>query len=337
MVGPPRRNLMLAIHRFDRTAALHSQAVTIDHVHVMHVPPGTSVAGVLNGVFDGAEMPLAHYAFLRSLDAPLTAIPVFPDRLLVQQYIYTRPDAGIRSPAELRGRRVLLPTYYMTASFWHRALLKEDYGIDPTEVAWHTTSAEADPRMRLPDGLKVTITPGPRLGAELLLQGTVDCIMTEATPPVPEEQRSNFVRLLPDFYERQRERLRQTRFHPIVHLIVLRTQALQERPELALELCQAFDRAKQLAYEALENERLISLPLMRAYLDETAEIFGNDPWPYGLEANRAELDTFLGYAVEQGMTERRLAPEELFEPSTRGFQFQARMPSGATPWSIPNF
>lgn len=319
------RPLTLAIQRFDRTGALHTGGVSLKGIIVLHVPPGVGVAGLIQGIFDAAEMPLAHYAFLKDVGDPFTAIPVFPDRLFIHQYVYTRPDTGIGSPADLRGRRVLVPMYYMTASLWHRAMLKEGYGILPHEIEWHTTSPERDPRMRLPEGVKVVLSSGPHLGLERLLDGTVDCLMTEGTPVMDDGSRQKLVRVHRDAHRLQREYYRKTGFHIIVHLIVLRREIVEERPSLPEELCDAFDQAKDLAYRALQNERLTGLPLMRSYLDETVEMFGEDPWPYGLERNHKELDQFLTYAQEQGLTRRKLSPEELFDNPSREYRFKARM------------
>ena len=318
--------LTLAIQRFDRTAALHTGGVALEGVMVLHVPPGVGVAGLIQGIFDAAEMPLAHYAFLKDAGDPFTAIPVFPDRLFIQQYVYTRPDTGIGSPADLRGRRVLVPMYYMTASLWHRALLQEEYGILPHEIEWHTTSPERDPRMRLPENVKVVLSPGPHLGVERLLDGTVDCLMTEGTPALDDGARQKKIaRVHSDAHRMQREFYRKTGVHTIVHLIVIRRAALERRPTLAEELCAAFDQAKAVAYRTLQNERMTSLPLMRSYLDETREMFGEDPWPYGLERNRKELDRFLAYAREQGLTKRTLGADELFDNPSRDYRFKAKM------------
>jgi 4,5-dihydroxyphthalate decarboxylase len=327
--------MTLAIQRFDRTAALHTGKVSIDDVHVMHAPPRTSVEGLVSGLFDAAEMPLARYVFLRDRGEPFTAIPVFPDRIFVQQYEYTRADSGIRSPADLRGRRVLVPGYYITASLWHRGILQDDFGVLPQEIEWYTLSQERDPRMRAPEGIQVRLAPRGRSETELLLDGTVDSLMLEATPPAPEGEEARLVPVYPDVYTHQREYYARTQYHPSVHVIAVRRQAVEERPELLCQLCEAFDRAKAAAYSALQNERLTSLPFMRAYLDEAMRMSGDDPWPYGLEPNWAELDQVLTYAHDQGLTERRLAPADLFDQPARDFAFQARMRRGAPPWTIP--
>ena len=331
----PQRTMTLAIQRFDRTMALLSRAVPIRDMYVMHAPPTTSVEGLVRGTFDAAELPVARYMFLRDRGEPITAIPVFTDRLFIQQYVYTRPNTGIRSPADLRGRRVLVPQYFMTACIWHRGLLKDEYGISPQEIEWHTTGPERE-GMRIPEDVKVVTTPAPNMGVGLLLDGTVDCLMLESTPLVPLEHRHQIVRVHQDVGLLQREFYRKTGFHIAVHLIGVRRAALEERPELQEELCEAFDQAKALAYRALQNERLTSLPLMRTYLDETRALFGDDPWPYGLERNRAELDQVLAYAHDQGLTQRRLSPQEIFDQPAQEFKFQAQMPEGSSPWSFPS-
>jgi 4,5-dihydroxyphthalate decarboxylase len=333
----PRRNVSLAIQRFDRHEALHTRVVTVDDVLVSYALPSVSVIGLMNGTFDAAEMPLAHYAFLRSIGAPYTALPVFPDRIFPHQYIYTRLDTGIRSLADLSGRRVGIPMYFMTLSFWHRALLREAYGIEAHEIEWHTTSDERDRRQRLPAEIRVIPNPGPHLGLELLLDGTVDCLMTEGAPLVPPERRGDVVPVLADATAAQRAWFRESGCHPIVHTIVLRQEVVDARPEIVEELCDAFDRAKQASYYHLQNERTTGLPLMRGYLDETVALFGEDPWPYGVAGrNGAELDRFLGYAHADRLTERRLTLEELFDPPAREFPFRARMVPGADLYGLPS-
>ncbi len=331
---PALRPITLAIQRFDRTAALHTGKVPVRNVTVVVVPAGTGVAGLVGGVFDAAEMPLAHYAFLRDQGEPFSAIPVFPDRIFLHQYVYTRRDAGLQSPEDLRGRRVAVPQYYMTSSIWHRGILKDDYSVLPEEIQWTTTSKERDSRMGFPKGVNVAVSPGPHWGAEPLLDGTVDCLMHEGMPMVPENRRHQLIRLYPDAHSLQREFYRKTGFHVIVHVIVVRKEVLEMRPGLPDELSVAFDQAKQCAYDLLQNERMTSLPLMRAYLDDTVQTFGEDPWPYGFEKNRSELAQFLAYAQDQGLTQKRLEPEELFDAPFRDFRFESRMrPHGVVPGS----
>jgi 4,5-dihydroxyphthalate decarboxylase len=154
--------------------------------------------------------------------------------------------------------------------------------------------------------------------------------MTEATPAMTAEQAATVLPLHPDVHGAQVAFFRERAMHPIVHVIAIRTAAMSKRPDAVPTLCRAFDQALQASYDLLENERMVALPLMRSYLDETAELFGNDPWPYGMRGrNVAELDTFLRFAHEQGLTSRRLATDELFDEASNGFDFAARTQKGA--------
>jgi 4,5-dihydroxyphthalate decarboxylase len=179
------------------------------------------------------------------------------------------------------------------------------------------------------------LAPRNRSEIELLLDGTVDCLMLEATPTAPAGAEEQLVPVYPDVYTHQREYYARTHHHPAVHVIAVRREAVEERPELLTQLCEAFDRAKAATYSALQNERLTGLPFMRAYLDDAMSLSGDDPGPYGLDQNWAELHQVLTYAHDQGLTGRRLEPEELFDPPARDFAFQARMRRGAPPWTIP--
>lgn len=323
------RTLTLAMQRFSRTNALHTRAVHVHNLMILHAPPLKCAAGLTGGVFEAAEMPVALYLFLKDRGAPLTAIPVFTDRIFVQQYIYTRPDTGIRSIRDLRGRRVAIPKYFITAGLWNRGLLEEE-GVDPAEIAWFTTGPEFEPRVTIPPGVSVTIRPGPYLGLQLLLDGSVDCLMTEATPVLPPDRRGDVVRLYADAHGVQRAFFERTACHPIVHLVAVRHEAAQEFPGFLEALCRAFDQAKLSSYRLLQNERVTDLPLMRGYLDDTVETFGADPWPYGLQGrNRAELERVIGYAHRQGLIERALSIDQLFAAETRDYHFEATMQSGA--------
>jgi 4,5-dihydroxyphthalate decarboxylase len=319
--------MTVAVQRFDRSAALIDGTVRMDNVLVLGVSAGrVGVDGVLNGTFDAAEMPLARYIFCKDQGDPITAVPVFPDRLMLHQYVYVRTDRGIEGPADLRGRRVLMPGYFITASFWHRARLKAEGGVGPREVEWFTTSPELDRRIRIPEGVKVTVASGgSRHGVERLVDGTADCVMTEDTIRVPPAQRHLVKHLDPNVYTLQRDWHKKTGFFPIVHVIVVRNESLKARPDFGRELCQAYDQARAHAYRVLQNERMTSLPFMRAILDEVVELCGDDPWSYGLERNRAELDTLLGYAHEEGYVRRRSTPEELFDPRSLEYAFTSRI------------
>ena len=328
-----RPAMTLGVTRYDRTAPLIEGTVSLDNVKVVEIPGEfkdifAAWNGVLTGELDAVEIPLGGYVLWKDQGRPVTAIPVFPDRLFVQQYVYVRRDAGIHSLADLRGRRVCMPQYNFTSSFWHRGTLKDDYGILPQEIEWYTTSAEAW-ATTLPEGVKVELRPSTFLGLGLLLDGTADCLMTEGTPLMTREDGQKVRRLHQDVQTFQRDYYRRTGYHVITHVIVVGQGALAKHPEFGQLLCEGFDQAKAQTYQMLQDERSTSLPLMRSFLDETMELFGDDPWLDGLEANRPVLDKFLEYAHDQGLCQRRYTPEELFDEQSTRYKFRARMSDGA--------
>jgi 4,5-dihydroxyphthalate decarboxylase len=58
------------------------------------------------------------------------------------------------------------------------------------------------------------------------------------------------------------------------------------------------------------------LPWVALRAEEARATFGEDFWPYGLDANRKTLTAFLQFAHEQGVALRLLEPEDLFTPTT---------------------
>lgn len=319
----------LAVLRFDRTAALIDGRVGLKDVNIINAPGGgVNVNGFRGRTFDGADIPLSRYVFWKEQGLPITAIPVFTDRLFRYQYIYTRYDTGITKLADLRGKRVLsVASYFSTPAFWHRAMLSEECGIMPRDVIWHTAFPEPE-GMRIPSDVSVTLTPASMLGLERLIDGTVDCLMAGRTAMVPTEAHGKIRRVLDDAYERDREWARREKFFPILHVFALWNDALEGRPGCVAELCRAFDESKQHAYRILQDERMTALPFMRGYLDDTVAVWGDDPWPYGLEANRPVLERFLGYAHDQGLTQRRLGLDELFTSEGAAYDFKSRMSPG---------
>ena len=330
---PSRREMSLAILRYDRTLPLLNGTVKIPDVFVMETPSRISAEGLVSGLFDAAEMPLARYLFMRERGDPITALPIFPLRIFPHQYMFTREDAGITSPSDLRGKNVMIHAYFITPSIWYRGIMKEDYGILPTEVTWHHFWPDRDGRMRVPEGVTTAYTPSENFGVDRLLDGSVDCLMLDTTPTVPDSDRHKVVRVFKDVGGVQKDWYRRTGYNVAIHVIAVRQAAVDERPALTEELCAAFDEAKSIAYLQMQNEWATGLPLMRTYLDETRELFGDDPWPYGLVQNWGQIDKLLHYSNDQGFLGRRLSPEEIFEQQAAKYEFTSRMPHGSRPGS----
>src|SRR5690349_21182264 len=126
----------LACGRYDRTQALIDGRVRVEGVDdLAYLPlrPGETFRRMLDHEeFDAAEMSLSSYSILRSEgDTRFIALPVFPSRMFRQNALYVRSDSPLRGPADLKGKRIGVGDYQMTAAVWLRGFLQHEYGVMP--------------------------------------------------------------------------------------------------------------------------------------------------------------------------------------------------------------
>jgi 4,5-dihydroxyphthalate decarboxylase len=319
--------LSFACGRYDRVQPLVDGRVAVEgcDVNVIHLDPEELFWRMLrHEEFDAAEMSLGSFAMLLARgDDRFVGIPVFPSRSFRHSAIWVRDGGGIGVPGDLDGARIGVPEYQMTASVWVRGLLQHELGVDVPSVTWRTGGLDQPGRverqpLRVPDWVKVEPIPADRTLVEELLDGGIDAL---TAPRVPAEFRrpgTALRRLLPDWAERERASFTATGIFPIMHLVVLRSEVVERSPWLPASLTKALTEAKDVALAGLADAPALrhTMPFLLAALEEQAEVFGADPWPYGLEPNRRTLEVFLGYLREQGLLESDLAPEALFAPSS---------------------
>lgn len=269
--------------------------------------------------WDVAEMSLAKYASLVSQgDDSLVGLPVFPSRAFRHSSVFVRREAVAR-PEDLRGRRVGIPEWAQTAGVYVRGFLQDGYGIGSADVAWSQGGVNQPGRLekvrlRLPPG--VVCTPvGDRSLNQMLLDGTLDALISAEPPAAFTEGGRGIVHLFADLDEAERGYWDQERIFPIMHLITLRRDVYERAPWVAASLTEAFEEAKRRSLERVFDVSVSRFPL--PWVDRLGKHVTNvfqspDPWQYGLEPNRRTLETFLRLAFEQGVTHRRLTPEELF-------------------------
>jgi 4,5-dihydroxyphthalate decarboxylase len=323
----PRLHLTLACWDYDRTRALADGRVQPEGVDLNLLPlqvEETFFRMLRNHEFDAAEMSLSSYAVsLSRPDPAFIAIPVFPSRFFRHSCIFVSAKSGITRPQDLAGRRVGTPEYQMTAPVWIRGILADEYGVDPASVSYHTGGEEEPGReeklkLNLPDRFKVTpIGPEQTLSA-MLADGEIDALHTARTPSTFYTRPEAVKRLFPDFVEVEKAYHRKTGLFPIMHVIVLRRDVYEAHRWVARSLFKAFVEAQAIAYANLKVTSAMTsmLPWQVAAVEEAVAALGADWWPYGFAKNRAVLDTFLRYHHEQGLSPRRLQPEELFAPET---------------------
>ena len=323
---PEKLHLSLACSSSDRTRPIIDGRVEVAGVSLTVLPgePEDIFRRALRDrAFDVTELSMgSHIVTTARGDAPYIGIPVFPSRSFRHAAIYVRTDRGIRTAADLAGKRIGLPEYQQTAALWVRGTLREYYGVDTRGIAWRTGGMEEKGgservALKLPPELDVTpIGPEETLNG-LLASGGVDAVVGPRPPSCFVARSAPVDRLYPDYRSEEEAYFRATGFFPIMHCVALRKELAEAHPWLPLELFRAFARARAMAVADLSMVNVLraSLPWIAAEAEAQTRIMGGDPWPYGFRRNRDELVAMIRFAVADGLAAREIAPESLFQAS----------------------
>jgi 4,5-dihydroxyphthalate decarboxylase len=308
-----RMRLTLACGRYDRTQALIDGRVRIegvDELTYLALRPGETFWRMLNHEeFDASEMSLSSYSILRSEgDTRFIAIPVFPSRVFRQNALYVRADSSIREPRDLKGKRIGVGDYQMTAAVWTRGFLQHEYGVQPRELEWIV--GRPIRAITQPHDVRIQVMSGESSLEESLERGEIDALMSVM---IPAALGRGVKRLFPDFREVELAYYRKTKIFPIMHTLVLRKPVYDANPWLAVSLYRAFTRARDLAQTHMyDTDALtVSLPWVIDEIEHSREI----GWDYSIEGSRATLEALVQYLDEQQLTRRRVDVAELFAPN----------------------
>jgi len=322
-----RLQLSLACWDYDRTRALADGSVRADGIDLVYnnlFVEETFFRMLRNREFDVAEMSMSSYCVsLMREDRPFIAIPVFPSRFFRHSCIFVSAASGIREPKDLAGRRIGVPEYQMTAPVWIRGILQDEYGVDPASCEYRTGGEEEpgrDEKLALDLPARFKVRPiGPRETlATMIAEGQIDALHTARAPSTFRTRPDKVKRLFEDFVEIEKAYYRKTKIFPIMHTVVIRRDLYERYRWTAQSLLKAFTQAQRKTYEYLATSMALTsmLPWQSAHVEEARALLGDDWWPYGVEANRHVLDTFLRYHHEQGLSRRKLTVDELFAPET---------------------
>ncbi len=322
-----RLRLSLGCWNYDRTRALMDGTVAPDGIELTYLDmpvEETFFRMLRHREFDVAEMSLSSYAVsLFKADRSFVAIPVFPSRFFRHSCIYVNAAAGIAEPKDLIGKRVGNPEYQMTAPVWIRGILSDHYGV-PVDGVTYLSGGEEEPgrteklKLDLPPNIKVERIGADQTLARMLRAGEIDALYTARMPSSYRAGDGAVVRLFEDYVPVERDYYRKTGLFPIMHTVVIRREVYEANRWVAQSLLKAFREAQRLTYRDLGETAALKamLPWLNAHVEDAVREMGEDFWPYGLEKNRDTLDTFLRYHHEQGLSKRRLEPEDLFVPET---------------------
>jgi 4,5-dihydroxyphthalate decarboxylase len=318
--------ITVACGNYDRTGALKDGRVKVEGCAVTYLPlypEEIFFRAFRYAEFDVSELSFSSY--IRTVaagTAEYIGIPAFVSRLFRHSGIYVRSDAGIQKPADLKGKRVGLPEYQITAVVWMRGMLQHEYGVLPTDIHWRSGGQEEPGRAE-----RTPLAPIPGLDLQpigkeqtlvgMLRAGELDALFTARAPSSFLRGEAHIARLFANTREAEQAYYKKTRMFPLMHLVGIRKDLVAKYPWLPSSVYKAFCEAKALAMiDLLDiNALMVSLPWLIPETQDTMAVMGKDFWAYGIEENLREITALVQYAHEQGLIGRKLAIEELFHPS----------------------
>jgi 4,5-dihydroxyphthalate decarboxylase len=319
--------ITIACGNYDRTKAIKDGQVKVDGCAVTYLPlyPEEIFFRVFRyQEFDVSEISFSSY--MRTVAAGTSAyigIPAFVSRIFRHSGIYIRNGAGISKPEDLRGKRIGLPEYQITAVVWMRGMMQHEYGVKPEEIHWRSGGQEQAGRgerthLKPIPGLDLQAIPEDKTLVGMLRDGELDALFTARAPSSFLAGEPHIARLFPDTRVAEKAYYKKTGLFPIMHLVGIRKTLVEKYPWLPTSVYKAFLEAKALAMIDLRdvNALMVTLPWLEAETNETSAVMGDDFWKYGIEENMAQIEALTQYSYEQGLVDRKLTAKDLFHPST---------------------
>ncbi|HVV62629.1 MAG TPA: ABC transporter substrate-binding protein [Pseudolabrys sp.] len=323
-------------------ARLHLTLATTDYDHVRDLMNGAVRAeGILltgfvlpveeiffrfikNREWDVSEMSFGKFiGFASQGNSPFVGIPVFPSRVFRHSSFYVRADRGIRSPKDLAGKTVGIPEWAQTAGIYARGFLAENCGLDLASIRWvqagmNEAGREEKVEFTLPKGVRYEQRRDTSISA-MLLSGEIDAAISARVPDAFTNGAGKIVRLFPDYRAEEARYYADTGIFPIMHVIAMRRALFERYPWVAMNMFKAFEEAKARSLDRIHDltASRIPVPWSAAIAGEWGKSFGADPFPYGVEPNRKTLEAFCRFAHDQGVTAKRLTPDDLFPKEVR--------------------
>jgi 4,5-dihydroxyphthalate decarboxylase len=297
---------------------MRAEGVDLDFVAIENVREIFDRMGA-SAEFDLSEFSSSEYiGRIGRGDRTLVALPVFPSRMFRHGFIFVNCNR-IAEPKDLEGKRIGVALYTQTAALWIRGMLASEYGVDLSGVTWVQGAVQvagahgnpsAPPLLKLPE---IETNDSGKSLDQLLDAGEIDAIIG-ARVPACYRRNPDIVRLFPGYVDVERDYFKRTRIHPIMHLVAMRRDVYEKNPWAAWAMLKAFNAARDRAQELMRIDVAprYMLPWLQRDIEEIDEVFGSEPWPYGIEANRPTLEALVQYMVEQHYIPRVIPLNELF-------------------------
>jgi 4,5-dihydroxyphthalate decarboxylase len=317
--------LKIAIGTYGHTRALKWGDVRIDGVDsaFVEVVPiiGAFRRMVRDVEFDICEMAPTTYMIARALGAPYIALPVFLMRRFHHGGFVVRPDAGIKVPKDLEGKKVGVRAYSVTTGVWTRGIYVNEYELDSSKVTWVVDDEEHVTTLKLP--ANVVHAPEGKSLQSMMKAGEIQAGFTgpagvgRAGPPVSGWDKDGaaaaaadtYPELIADVEKVEADWFRKSGIYPIHGLIVVKDEHIKRHPWLARSLMDAFVEAKKPYLEELKRAQGDS-PEDRRYRNFLSLM--SDPLPYGIAANRPSIEALVTYSLQQKLIPSRPQLDQVF-------------------------
>jgi 4,5-dihydroxyphthalate decarboxylase len=318
--------ITIACGNYDRTRAIRDGRVKVEGCTTTYLPlypEEIFFRAFRYHEFDVSELSMSSYTrMVAAGTCDYVGIPAFVSRLFRHSGMYVRADSGIREPKDLKGKRIGLPEYQITAVVWMRGIMQHEYGVLPTDIQWRSGGQEEPGRdERTPlkpiPGLDLKPIGKDQTLVNMLRDGELDALFTARGPSSFLRGEPHIKRLFSDSRAAEQAYYKKTGMFPIMHLIGIKKELVAQYPWLPSSVYKAFCEAKALAMIDLldVNALMVTHPWLIPETEETMALMGKDFWSYGIHENMKEITALSQYLFEQGLMDRKVAVEELFHKS----------------------
>lgn len=322
-----KRSFTMALERHDRHAPFFMGAVKYpDGVEIVPLEIGVGkLTGRRDGQdrhgrmfrdreFDICEQSLSSYIIAKSRGATFTAAPVFQRRLFSQNCFYINIDSGIETPADLAGKRVGILSFQTTLCVLAKGDLRWEYGVAWQDINWFVQQAE-ELAWDGGDGVSIQSIPAGGNAGDMLIAGELDAVVMPNPPPAMMARPDRVQRLFDDPRGECIGYFTKHGYCPIMHLMVFPDEVVEAAPWLPQATIDMCDEATRLTYDYYDDPNFSLLLFSRNELEAQRQQLGRDPWVSGLAANRANLEHFIEFMVDQRLIDAPIAVDDLFHPS----------------------
>ncbi len=316
-----RPRITLAVNSYDRHGPMIEGAVGhptfgFQVLEVGQSQPGRDGTGrherfLPDFEFDACELSLSSYLVAVDQGLPVQAIPVFPRRLFSHSQMYRNTRSGVNGPGDLAGKRVGLSSYQTTLSVLAKGDLQHVYDVPWKSITWVTSRPETL-EVELPADVQLEQAQNQREVEEQLASGAIQAYFGPHPPRRYLDRHPDVARLFSNVRAEEERYLREQGYFPIMHVVAFKRELAEEHPELPQALFDLFESGRRLARTRWDDPNWSLLVWGRQELERQEQLLGFDAWENGLARNRKNLERFAAYSNEQGLTRRRLTPEELF-------------------------